>query len=250
MQTVTEKELTNDSRWHLNMIIDLREIPILYMNMEEDTRRYRDINLLFDDLVEDHGFNRKNFYRIPGNTRNPIKANGVSEAHLAAMEFSKQFDGPFLVLEDDVELASFYPTINVPDDADAVYLGTMSEGLDFHGPYPVYPERPNNGITVNVIPDVYPDNPELYRVLSMTGGQSILYITNVFRTIVENSCKWGIEQNTCHDTYLATVQRLAYVYCPNQPMFINKTCRWDSTFCLEQAFYDKGRPYVPDKPSS
>lgn len=247
MQIATEKEHTNDSRWHLNMIIDLREIPILYLNMNEDTRRFRDMNQLFDDLIDDYGFDRKNIYRIPGLDRNPIKQNGVSEAHLAAMEFSKQFDGPFLVLEDDLELASFSYILDIPDNSDAVYLGTMCHGLDFNGAYPVYPERPNNGITVNVVPDVYPENPEIYRVLSMSGGQSILYVTDVFRTIVENSCKWGIEHSTCHDTYLATVQRLAYVYAYNQPMFINKSCRWDSTFLLEQAFHDKGRPYVYDK---
>ena len=247
MQIVTEKEHTNDSRWHFNMIIDLREIPILYMNMDEDTKRYRDMNRLFDDLIEEHGFKRENIYRIPGTHRNLIKANGVSEAHLAAMKFSKQFDGPFLVLEDDLELAAFDYIIDIPDDADAVYLGTMPHGLGFNDAYPVYPERTLNGITVNVVPDAYSENLEIYRVLSMTGGQSILYITDVFRTIVENSCRWGIEQNTCHDTYLATVQRLAYVYSYNEPMFINKSCRWDSTFILEQAFYDKGRPYVYDK---
>jgi hypothetical protein len=226
------------------LIIDLREIPILYLNMDEDKRRYRDINLLFDDLVEDFGFDRKNIYRIPGKVRNPIKPNGVSEAHLAAMEFSKQFDGPFLVLEDDLELAGFKHIIDVPDNADAVYLGTMQHGLSFLGAYPTYPEQPENGITVNVIPDVYPENPEIYRVLSMSGGQSILYITDVFRTIVENSCKWGMQDNMAHDTYLATSQRLAYVYSYNEPMFINKTCRWDSTFLLEQAFYGNGKEYV------
>lgn len=250
MLTATEKERTNDSKWHLKMIIDLRDIPILYMNMDEDKRRYRDMNLLFNDLVQDFGFKKENIYRIPGTTRNAVKANGVSEAHLAAMEFSKQFNGPFLVLEDDLEVAAFDPIINVPDNADAVYLGTMMHGIEFNGAWPVYPVIPSNGITVNVVPDVYPENPEIYRVLSMTGGQSILYVTDVFRTIVENSCKWGIEQSMCHDTYLATVQRLAYVYSYNQPMFINKTCRWDSSFMLEQAFYDKGKRYdrVYEKP--
>lgn len=216
------------------------------MNMDDDKRRYRDMNLLFDDLVSDYGFKRENIYRIPGINRNKIKANGVSEAHLSAMEFSKQFNSPFLVLEDDLELAAFNPIINVPDNADAVYLGNMLHGLEFENAYPIYPERPSNGITVNVIPDVYPDNPEIYRVLSMSGGQSILYITGTFRTIVENSCKWGIKDNTCHDTYLATIQRLANIYAYNQPMFINKTCRWDSTFILDQAFYGKGKSYIAE----
>ncbi len=246
MQTATEKEHTNDSRWHLNMIIDLKEIPILYINLDEDTKRFRDINLLFDDLVKDWGFKKENIYRIPG-IRNPIKANGVSEAHLAAMEFSKQFDGPFLVLEDDVELTFLNSKINVPDDANAVYLGNSQHGLEFNNAYPLYPEKPNNGITANVLSDVYSKNKDLYRVLSMSSAHAILYINDVYRTIVENSCKWGIEQNVCHDTYLATVQRLAYVYAYNEPMFINKSCRWDSTFLLEQAFYDKGRPYIYDK---
>jgi len=245
--TATENEHMKGSREHLKMIIDLRTIPILYMNMDDDPRRYRDMNLLFDDLIQDHGFTRDNIYRIPGTTRNPVKANGVSEAHLAAIKFSRQFDGPCLILEDDLELASFHTIIDVPDNANAVYLGNMQHGLDFAGPYPVYPETPYNGISVNVVPDVYPENKDVYRVLSMSGGQSILYIDDVYRTIVENSCKWGIEQDSCHDTYLAICQRLAYVYAYNQPMFINKTCRWDSTFMLEQAFYDKGKPFVSDK---
>jgi hypothetical protein len=38
------------------MIIDLREIPILYMNMDEDKKRHRDMNILFNDLIEEYGF--------------------------------------------------------------------------------------------------------------------------------------------------------------------------------------------------
>jgi hypothetical protein len=228
------------------MKIDLTKIPILYLNMDDDKIRYRDINIMFNDLVEYLGFDKNNIYRIPGTYRNPIKQNGVSEAHLAAMEFSKQFDGPFLVLEDDVELVPFTNTVlDIPDNSDAVYLGTMKFGLEFEKAYARPPKLPPDGITVNVVPDVYPDNPEIYRVLSMSGGQAILYVTDTFRTIVENSCKWGIDQSTHHDTYLATVQRLAYIYCYNKPFFINKTCRWDSTFMLEQAFYNKGKPFMP-----
>jgi hypothetical protein len=226
------------------MKIDLREIPILYMNMDDEPRRDRNMKILFNDLIEDLDFKKENIHRIPGTNRNPIKPAGVAEAHLSAIQFAKQFSGPVLILEDDLEIADFTdPVLEVPGDSDAVYLGTMQFGLDFSDAYAIVPEMPYDGITVNVEPIEYPNSPDLYRVISMTGGQSILYVTETYKRLLENSCKLSIRDGIAHDTYLATVQRLANVYCYNKPKFINKSCRWDSTFMLEQAFYDRGSPF-------
>lgn len=224
------------------MKIDLREIPIIYMNMNDDVIRDRDMKTLFEDL-SNYGFKKENVYRVPGLSRNPVRPSGISEAHLNAIKFAKRFDGPVLILEDDLELSNLETILDVPDDSDAVYLGNMKFGATFAGAYSSAPKMTDNGITVQVIPDVYSNNTNIYRVISMTGGHAILYITQTYKTILENSCKLSIESGIAHDTYLATVQRLANVYAYNMPFFINKTCRWDSTFLLEQALYNSGRPF-------
>ena len=50
----------------------------------------------------------------------------IEQVVLAQHIALKKIDPPFIILEDDATPSNFTPEIEVPDDADAVYLGVSS----------------------------------------------------------------------------------------------------------------------------
>ena len=139
------------------MNLDLREIPAVYMNLKQHTEK----NENMQNLLKECGF--KTIVRIEGVARPDNPVAGCSAAHHKGL---CEIDPPFVLFEDDCMIKSFRPEIEVPDDADAVYLGISSWGrMNGHsGPYVQY-EKVDG---------------DLYRVYNMLGGHSILYLTNEY----------------------------------------------------------------------
>ena len=53
----------------------------------------------------------------------------VTRSAITSDIFKNSFvDPPFIVFEDDCAIKNFQPEIEIPDDADAVYLGVSSWG--------------------------------------------------------------------------------------------------------------------------
>lgn len=221
------------------MKIDLREIPIIYLNMEHDVRRREHLEFMLNDLVNTCGFKKENIYRVE-TALSPVKENGVSQAHLDGLAFADQFDGPFIILEDDVFPTAVMPVVEIPDNTDAIYLANNSGGVSFAGPWTIADQDNynDNGITVNVNP--IEDNPNLFKVNGMIGACAILYVTKHFKKAVEGACRVAIKDLRPHDAYIATFQRFFNIYAFNQPMFINLSGFWDTAFCLERSWYSKG----------
>ena len=112
------------------------------------------------------------------------------------------------MFEDDcILLDAFKPEIEVPDDADAVYLGTSQWARylgAFSGPF-VHYEKVSDDIV---------------RTYNMLGGHSILYLTSEY----VNMCK-RISHHAAEiigynqDPGFAEVQKYFNVYCVNDPFF-------------------------------
>lgn len=111
--------------------LDLREIPAVYLNLTEHTEK----NESMQKLIKDCGF--KNSIRVEGVPRPDNPLIGCSLAHLKGLE---EIDPPFILFEDDCEIKNFEPEIEVPENADAVYLGVSSWGrMNGHsGPFVQY----------------------------------------------------------------------------------------------------------------
>ena len=85
------------------MKIDLKNVPVLWINRDADSSRYRNMQTLFRE------HNIKNHHRIKavegsGQNRDAIVASGCASSHIEAIEFAlKNFspDEPILILEDD-----------------------------------------------------------------------------------------------------------------------------------------------------
>lgn len=109
------------------MIIDLREILTVWINLDKDTENASKMLEQFDK----YGF--KNHIRFSGLTPDkiypPVENHwygfGCGMSHVSILESYKEL--PLLVLEDDAKITEdFDPIMEIPDEADAVYVGTSS----------------------------------------------------------------------------------------------------------------------------
>ncbi len=190
------------------MQIDLRELPLFYINLEHHKEKNENIKLILTKA----GF--KNIQRIPGILDVDNSVAGCSKAHHKALSTLK---APFILLEDDCSLCeeNFQPIIKLPDDADALYLGISSWGrMNGHnGQYVQY--------------DKFEKHSNLLRIYNMLGAHSIVYLTDFYREMCAKIAYHAgyviqdgwIPRGGGQDIGFAEIQRFFNVYSLNNPMF-------------------------------
>ena len=97
------------------MKLKLTDIPIVYINLDEQSDRNESIKTTLNDL----GF--KNITRVSA-YKDVIGKRGCAYSHAIALEEVKP---PFILLEDDCLPLNFIDEIDIPDDADAVILAYL-----------------------------------------------------------------------------------------------------------------------------
>ena len=178
------------------MNLDLREIPVLYINMDREVEKRNRIETYIDQL----GF--KNKIRIAGVVHpDGARAGCALAQHNALLEI----DPPFIILEDDATPLNFNPIISIPDDSDAFYLGISSWGrMNSHsGPFVQYDTVDNN----------------LLKVYNMLGTHAILYLSKEYISVCEKVAYYQHSINEHVDIGFTDVQKYYNVYAFNQPLF-------------------------------
>ena len=180
------------------MNLDLREIPVVYINLDRDTEKKERIEKSLTEL----GF--KTIIRSPGVLHPTGNRAGCSKAQHLALQ--KLPEPPFIILEDDATPLHFNPIIEVPDAADAVYLGVSSWGrMNGHsGPYVQYEE--------------YVDC-DLLRVYNMLGTHAILYINPEYASVCTKIAAHQYITEGYIDVGFTDVMKYYNVYGFNHPPF-------------------------------
>ena len=142
------------------------------------------------------------------------------------------FKAPFVLFEDDCVLfeQNKITQIELPDNADALYLGISSWGrMNGH-----------NGFYLQY--DEFQDHPNLVRIYNMLSGHSVIYLTEDYRKMCEKvSYHAGYVIKDYQDVGFAEIQRFFNVYSLNNPMFYqtsnelgtkNKITSFQTTRCL------------------
>jgi hypothetical protein len=183
------------------MILDLREIPTVWINLDSATKNAE----AMEKKLKDHGFKytyRKSACVIepPENTHSSIKHYvGCGQSHLDILE-NKDYGTPLLILEDDAEFTeAFNPVMNIPDNADGVYLG-ISKG--------------------NVYYQSKRYNPDYLRIAGILATHAILYINEEYRkkmAEVDRHCIYNLKRPW--DLGAAGLQQEFKVYTPSKPYF-------------------------------
>lgn len=212
------------------MNLELKNIPAIYINLE----KHQEKNDKMKTLLSECGF--KNIIRVEGIYRPDNPVAGCASAHHKAL---CEIDPPFIIFEDDCVIKNFISNIEVPKDADAVYLGISSWGrMNGHsGPYVQY-ECINDG---------------LYRVYNMLGGHSILYLTKEYVDICKRiSYHAGYVIENHQDIGFAEVQRWFNVYAFDNPMFYQTsgyhgTVNNLTSYPTEECFSFNKKYFLPER---
>ena len=102
--------------------IKLTDIPVYYINVDSEKEKAERLEKTLADL----GWT--NITRFKGVERANRRAGCAESHHTLLMQLQNQ-KTPFIVLEDDVSPYMFKRYVNVPEDADAFYLGLSRFGL-------------------------------------------------------------------------------------------------------------------------
>ena len=177
------------------MKLDLRTVSAVYINLKKDVKK----DFAMKALILDCGF--KNTIRVEAEYT-PNSLAGCSLSHYNALN---EIDPPFIVFEDDCVVKNFNSNIEIPDDADAVYLGVSSWGrMNAHsGPFVQYEKVDEN----------------LVRVYNMLGAHAILYLSQEYASMCSRIAQNGYDIADHQDIGFAEIQRYFNVYAFNDPMF-------------------------------
>ena len=178
------------------MNLDLREIPAVYINLDSDV----DKNESMKSMLTECGF--KNIIRIEGQYIPDRPLAGCSLSHYNALS---EVDLPFIVFEDDCKVKNFSPTIEIPNDSDAVYLGISSWGrMNSHSGPCVQSEDIGLGMV---------------RIYNMLSAHSVLYLDEEYTSLCRRISYNSYETAQHQDIGFAEIQRYYNVYAFNNPLF-------------------------------
>lgn len=197
------------------MILNLKTIKKIYINLDRDINKKNNIE------HQMHELNYKNFERFSGKVLAKIKAfnYGCSQSHLDLMKQYKNIS-PLFVMEDDAKSTKWYSEyvnyegdIEIPDDADAVYVGYSTGGC---------------WKTIGV--DFYPEhyNEKWMRLKHCLATHAIIFLKNInaFITNAEYTIKNKIPLDV---GYAKNVLPMLKVYAPTKPLFYQRDKCWPST---------------------
>ena len=135
---------------------------------------------------------------------------GCALGHLRALRAASP-GRPLLILEDDVQTsAGVAPVIELPDEADALYLGVSRFGaidlIDYVGF--------SNMIAAEAIDE------RLLRVYNLLGAHAILYLSERFKAAAAEAILRAVaDEDREHDKEMARLQESFAVYALRRPLF-------------------------------
>lgn len=180
------------------MQIDIRDVPVYFINLDEQIDRRKSTESVLDIL----GFN--NVTRISGVTGFG-KNRGNTIAHINAISAAlESTSGPFAIFEDDIFIKNPNTIIDVPDTADALYLGISKWGL-------------YNGNGYKRI-SIEQHSKDLYRIYNMLSTHGILFFNRDFAKLLIKAYDFIVSTNEPVDKANAELIKYFEVYGLTDPL--------------------------------
>lgn len=189
------------------MLIDLKKIHTLWYGGFKPERKQR-IESLFNKLD------------IPNSHVDSIyDKNGIIGCMMSNQKSIKQslnYEHPVLIMEDDCNSTEWYTSlIEVPDDADAVYVGTSIRGLTKDWMYKDYRHDP---IWVNT-PTCFGDFGQTYKITNMLSTHAILYVSKRYKEHCINLVEYRVMYDLPVDIIYAAGMEKFNIYALKRPIF-------------------------------
>jgi hypothetical protein len=200
------------------MKLNLLDLPVYYINLDEETEKKKRTETLLSEL----GF--KDVTRLSAIRHEAGRIIGCARSHY---EILKSVKAPFIILEDDCSLnREFNSEVELPDDADSLYLGISHWGryLNHSGPYVHYTQ--------------YSD--EVVRVYNMLATHAITYLSDHYVDVCKRiAYHSGYEVENHLDIGFAEVHKLYNVYSFDEPIFRQYEWSAVTTGKLSSVAYNK-----------
>jgi hypothetical protein len=181
------------------MKINIQSLSTYYINLDDKDERRRST---------EYTLNRLNFssvIRVSGISHEDPKVGCARSQYKVLSDPSIQT--PFLLMEDDCVYTGIKDfEYNIPDDADALFIGNSqwARYLNFSGPFLHYRE----------IDD------KIVQVYNMLAAHAIIYLNEEFRQVCSRISKYCGYQLLDHmDNGYAEIQKYYNVYALNNPIF-------------------------------
>lgn len=202
------------------MKLNLTDIPVYYVNLKgEDVKRENT-----ESMLKDLGF--KYIHRFDAIKHEAGRIIGCARSHYEILKNEKP---PFIILEDDCALnKEFVSEIEVPDNADALYLGISHWGryLNHSGPY-VHCTKVDDNIV---------------RVHNMLATHAIMYLSDSYTEMCKRvAYHFGYEVENHLDIGFAEIHKFFNVYSFDEPLFRQYEWSAVTTGRISQNSYDKKR---------
>lgn len=180
------------------MKIKLTDIPVYYVNLEGEDEKRKNTESMLKNL----GF--KYVERFNAIRHEAGRIIGCARSHY---EILKNIEPPFIILEDDCAInRKFKSIVEIPDNADALYLGISHWGryIGHSGPF-VHTTKVNN---------------EIVRVHNMLATHAILYQSKEYVDICRRvAYHHGYEIEDHLDIGFAEIHKFYNVYSFDEPIF-------------------------------
>lgn len=200
------------------MKIDLRQTRCVWINVDADVEKAAQMESMLDRLgIHD----RQRFSGVTGITPHAGVKHGeahyrnCAESHFGVLQAALDDDTfPLLLLEDDVDVQGFPDaSLECPDDADALYLGTS------HGS-PDYRATPVSDL--------------LFRIERVYAAHAVIHITSAYaKAVIADGRRSIYERDEPFDVALAfETQSRFNVYAVRTPIFYqsdakNRVNKWE-----------------------
>lgn len=181
------------------MKLNLRNLDTYYINLDEGEERRQRTESILNKL------NFSSVTRVPGIKTDDGKVGCARSQHKVLSDMS--ISTPFLLLEDDILFTGNDDfNIEIPDDADALFLGVSqwARYLSFSGPFLHYRK----------IDD------KIVQVYNMLSGHAVIYLSDEYRQVCSRISKYCGYQLLDHmDNGYAEIQKYYNVYSLDFPIF-------------------------------
>jgi len=190
------------------VIINLKTFKVAYINLKE----YPNRNATMINMLTGYGLD---FIRVEGVRRiRHDEFDPIASAHINALD-----TGADLILEDDCVPFNYRDTIEVPDDADVVFLGIST------------------GTTNTTKPKYKKISDEIYKLYDMTTVHAILYITEAGRQWLRNAHNMTAKKNVGFDISTAMLMPTINAYGLNSPMWYQFDLESQTRLTLDEALF-------------
>mgnify|MGYP003647401010 FL=1 len=182
----------------MEKVIDLKKTTNILINLKKATTRLKDTKSVLDSL------------EIPFERFDAIKhEQGLVGCGLSHLKLLDTINPHTVILEDDIDcMPNPITELNIPEEADAIYLGVSNHGYIRNQPY---------GYGGVVMVTQYA--PQWKRVMNMCSTHAILYLSDRYIKAARNITLKYLKSGLPFDLGLASIHKDFNILTPNDPMF-------------------------------